>query len=120
MVTEFNCFNFSDKWYLVEMALTIPPKDIRFDEIVVPEKDVAEGNWQTVLAEQFLNSDGTERICDLYEIPDNGESDSRIAFFIYKTNSHALRTPYGEFELSDAKEVPDRLKTIIEIDEDYM
>ena len=120
MITEFNCFNFNDEWFLVEMALTIPPKDIRFDEIVVPEENVAEENWQTVLAEQFLNSDGTERICDLYKTPDNGASDSRVAFFIYKTNARMLRTPYGEFEMSDAKKVPDRLKSIIKIDEDHM
>lgn len=120
MVTEFNCFNFNDEWYLVEMALNIPPKDIRFDKIVVPEKGIAEENWQAVLAEQFLNSDGTERICNLYETPDNGDSHSRVAFFIYKTSSHTLRTPYGEFEMSDAEAVPNRLKEIIEIAEDYM
>ena len=120
MVTTFNCFGFNDEWYLVEMALSIPPKDIKFNKIVVPEEGVKESDWQTVLAEQFLNNDGTERICDLYDTPDTDDSNSRVAFFIYKTNSHILRTPYGEFELSDAEEVPGRLKEIIEIDEDYM
>ena len=108
------------EWYLVEMALTIPPKDISFNKIVVPEKGVAERNWQTVLAEQYLNADGTERICDLYEMPDNGASNSRVAFFIYKTGARILRTPYGQFELNDAEETPNRLKSIIEINEDYM
>ena len=120
MVTEFNCFNFNDEWYLVEMSLAIPPQDIAFDEIVVPEDDLPEMDWQTVLAEQFLNQDGTKKICELYEIPDDNESKSRIAFFIYKTNSHTLKTPYGNFELNDKMQVPDRLKSIIEIDEDYM
>ena len=67
MVTLFNCFSFNDEWYLVEMALTIPPQEIEFNKIVVPEEGVKERDWQTVLAEQFLNNDGTERICDLYE-----------------------------------------------------
>ena len=120
MVTSFNCFGFNDEWYLVEMVLEIPPKDINFNKIVVPEEGVAESDWQTVLAEQFLNHDGTERICDLYEVPNNGDSDSRVVFFIYKTDFHILRTPYGQFELNDAEEVPDRLKSIIEIDDDYM
>ena len=39
MVTLFNCFRFNEEWYLVEMAL----------------------------AEQFLNADGTERLCELYD-----------------------------------------------------
>ena len=120
MVTLFNCFSFSDEWYLVEMALTVPPQEIKFNKIVVPEEGIKERDWQTVLAEQFLNKDGTERICDLYEIPVNGDTDSRVAFFVYKTNSHILRTPYGQFELRNAEEVPNRLKNIIEIDEDYM
>ena len=120
MVNLFNCFSFNEEWYLVEMALAIPPKDINFNKIVVPEEGVKESDWQTVLAEQFLNSDGTERICDLYDTPDTDDSDSRVAFFIYKTNSRILKTPYGQFELSDATETPSRLKSIIEIDEDYM
>ena len=120
MVTSFNCFSFNDEWYLIEMILEIPPKDIKFDKMVVPEEGVAESDWQTVLAEQFLNHDGTERICDLYEVPDNGASNSHVVFFIYKTGSRTLRTPYGQFELNDAEEVPNRLKSIIEIDDDYM
>ena len=120
MVTLFNCFSFNEQWYLVEMALAIPPEEINFGKIVVPEEGAAPRDWQTVLAEQFLNSDGTERICDMYDTPDPGQTDSRVAFFIYKTDSHTLRTPYGDFELSDAEETPDRLKDIIEIDDDYM
>lgn len=120
MVTLFNCFSFNEEWYLVEMALAVPPEKIDFEGIVVPEEGVAPGDWQTVLAEQFLNADGTERLCELYDTPEPGAADSRVAFFIYKTAAHILRTPYGEFELSDAQETPDRLKDIIEVDEDYM
>jgi hypothetical protein len=120
MVAEFNCFNFNDEWYLVEMLLEVSPQDIEFDEFVVPEDDVPETDWQTVLAEQFLNQEGTKKICELYDTPDTNDSNSRIAFFIYKTDSHTLKTPYGDFELTDSEQVPERLKTIIEIDEDYM
>lgn len=120
MAVEFHCYHFIDEWYLIEMALSVPPKNIAFNKMVVPEEGVSESNWQTVLAEQFLNDDGTERICDLYDVPDNHNSSSRVAFFIYKTAAHILRTPYGEFELSDKSVVPERLKSIIEIDEDHM
>ena len=120
MVTLFNCFSFDENWYLVEMALNVAPDDVAFDEILVPEEGMDPDDWQTVLAEQFLNADGTERICDLYDTPETDDESSRVAFFIYKTASHTLRTPYGDFELSDAEETPDRLKAIIEVDEDYM
>lgn len=120
MITDFYCYNFNDEWYLVEMALAIPPKDIEFDKILVPEESVEKSNWQAVLDEQFLNTDGTERICELYHTPKDNSTTSRVAFFIYKTKAHILSTPYGEYELSDAVEVPDRLKSIIEFDEDYL
>ena len=116
MVSVFNCFSFNDEWFLVEMLLSIPPTEIRFDQIVVPEEGIPKEDWQTVYSEQFLNADGTTRICDLYETPDNGDSHSRIAFFIYKTAARTLETPYGRFKLSDTEEIPDRLKSIIEFD----
>lgn len=118
MVTLFNCFNYNEKWYLVEMAFDIPADSISFDEIVVPEEGVAKSDWQTVLAEQYLNADGTERICDLYEVPNDNAAASRVAFFIYKTGSHILRTPYGQFELKDEEDAPNRLKSIIEFDQE--
>lgn len=118
MVTLFNCFSFNDEWYLVEMALNIPPEDIDFMNMVVPEDELDESSWQVPFSEQYLNSDGTERICDLYKKPDKGASSSRVAFFIYKTDSNILRTPYGEFELSDEYETPDRLRAIIEFEYD--
>lgn len=120
MVTLFNCFSYNDQWYLVEMALSIPPSEIAFDEILVPEEDVEKEHWQAVLAEQYLNHDGTERICEMWEKPQNGETESRVAFFIFKTKSRVLKTPYGEFELTDEIEAPERLRNIIEVDEDYI
>ncbi len=122
MVTLYNCFSYNPEWYLIEMALDIPPKEIEFGKIVVPEEGVDEGHWQAVLAEQYLNKEGTEKISRFFQLspPDNGDTESRVAFFIFKTASHILRTPYGEFELSDAVKVPRRLSSIIEVDEDYI
>lgn len=120
MVTLFNCFSYNEEWYLVEMALAIPPNEIAFEEITVPEEGVDREHWQAALTEQFLNHDGTERICEIWERPNNGETESRVAFFIFKTESQILETPYGQFKLSDTVKVPDRLKNIIEIDEDYI
>lgn len=120
MVTLFHCYSFDEHWYLVELALSVAPGEIDFGGIVVPEEGVRESDWQTVLAEQFLSEDGTERLCELYDTPDYDEPHSRVAFFIYKTDSRILRTPYGEFELSGTEEAPERLTSILEVDEDYM
>ena len=42
----------------------------------------------------------------------------RIAFFIYKEGSRTLRTPYGDFDLTNVEKLPKRLKNIIEFEED--
>jgi len=31
-----------------------------------------------------------------------------------------LRTPYGDFELSGAEDTPERLRSIIEVDDEYI
>ena len=40
----------------------------------------------------------------------------RIAFFIYKEGSRTLRTPYGDFDLTNVEKLPKRLKNIIEFE----
>lgn len=120
IVEEYNCYRYNEEWYLIEMVLNIKPSDILFDEFVVPEKGVQPNNWQTAFLEQYLNESGTEKICDLYDVPKDELPYSHVAFFIYKVDAYVLRTPYGEFQLSSEMEVPHRLQQIIEIDEDYM
>lgn len=83
-------------------------------------QSVQPNNWQTAFLEQYLNESGTERICDLYDVPKDELPYSHVAFFIYKVDAYVLRTPYGEFQLSSEMEVPHRLHQIIETDEDYM
>lgn len=70
--------------------------------------------------EQYLNKSGTEKICDLYDVPEDESPYSHVAFFVYKADAYVLRTLYGEFQLHSEMEVPRRLQQIIEVDEDYM
>lgn len=120
VVEEYNCYRYNEEWYLIEMILNIKPRNILFDEFVVPEKGVQPNNWQTAFLEQYLNESGTEKICDLYDVPKDEFPYSHIVFFIYKADAYVLRTPYGEFQLSSEMEIPRRLQQIIEVDEDYM
>lgn len=120
VVEEYNCYRYNEEWYLIEMILNIKPSNILFDEFVVPEKGVQPNNWQTAFLEQYLNESGTEKICDLYDVPKDELPYSHVVFFIYKADAYVLRTPYGEFQLSSEMEIPRRLQQIIEVDEDYM
>lgn len=83
IVEEYNCYRYNEEWYLIEMVLNIKPSNILFDEFVVPEKGVQPNNWQTAFLEQYLNESGTERICDLYDVPKDELPYSRISLGIF-------------------------------------
>ena len=126
MVREYSCYKYSKNWFLVEMVLDVKPSEIEFENIVVPDKLIKKSNWQCPYMEQYLNEDGTKKICETYDLPEDDSAPSRISFFIYneypktlfsKGKPQTLRTPYGEFELSDKEKVPGRLKKIIEFEE---
>ncbi len=124
-VELFNCYDFNEEWYLVEMKLDISASEIDWMNIVVPDKKLDKSNWQCAYMEQYLNDDGTERICNLYDIPSGDIKPCRVAFFIFKNKrsilfgnrSKVLSTPYGEFKLCGGK-LPSRLKGVVEFEQD--
>ena len=130
MVTYFGCYKFNKEWLLVEMALNIssaeidwdsiivPYGEVDWDSIVVPYEELVGSAWQCPYMEQYLNADGTEKICETYDEPEEEVNPCRIAFFIYKEGSRTLRTPYGDFDLTNIEKLPKRLKSIIEFEED--
>ena len=65
-----------------------------------------------------MNADETEKICKIYDEPKEEVNPCRVAFFIYKEGSRTLRTPYGDFDLTNIEKLPKRLKNIIEFEED--
>ena len=118
MVPYFECYKYNKEWLLVEMILNVPTSEIDWDSMVVPDDTLDEGDWQCPYMEQFLNADGTEKLCEVYDDPKEDVNPSRIAFFIYREGSELLRTAYGDFDLTNAQKLPKRLKSIIEFEED--
>lgn len=117
VVSLFECYDFNEIWYLVEMSLSVAPFEIDWSGFVVPDKELDSSDWQCPYMEQYLNDTGTEKICDTYDKPENDAKPCRVAFFILKDKATFLRTPYGDFEIKDVKNTPDRLKEIIEFEE---
>ena len=114
-VTFFDCYKFKWKWILVEMVIDEFSDKINLNHFLVPEDGRLKLDWQIAYLEQYLNTDGTEKICDLSETPQPSVRPCRIAFFIYKKRAgKVLRTPYGEFSIQEPKKLPERLKKIIE------
>lgn len=66
-VALFNCFKYKRNWLLIEMTLNVFSNEICWDKFVIPEPDVSEANWQVPYLEQYLNENGTEKICEIYD-----------------------------------------------------
>lgn len=116
-VTFFNCYRFKRKWRLVEMVIEEFSDNINLSYFTIPESGKPELDWQVAYLEQYLDMEGTQRICGLSETPNPPVNPCRIAFFIYKKRKgKVLRTPYGEFPIDQSEKLPERLKKTIEFE----
>ena len=118
-VKQYESWNYNSHWYLVEMLLNLPAYQIDWLSFGVPDQSLGQNDWQCPYMEQYLNKNGTERICGVYERPDSNADSCRVAFFIYKDSETVLRTPYGEFKLDDSRPAPERLRSILEFSVDF-
>ena len=118
MVNFYGCYKFNKEWLLIELSLNIASSEIDWDAISAPNNELEEDYWQCPYMEQYLNEDGTEKICETYDEPEEDVNPCRVAFFIYKDGSPTLQTPYGNFDLTNIEKLPSRLKKIIEFEED--
>ncbi len=113
----FDCYDYNKGWMLVEMLIDDYSDNIDWLEFVVPEAGLEKDDWQCAYLEQYLNADGTKKICKLYNEPKTPVKPCRFAFFLCKIKEKTLVTPYGKFSLENLKPVPDRLKKCIEFDD---
>lgn len=117
MVKLFECYKYNDEWLLIEMLIEENAYDIDWGKIVVPDENLDKSSWQCPYMEQYLNEDGTEKLCEVYDEPEDDVNPARVAFFIYMEGSKMLRTPYGEFDLTNPQDLPERLESIIEFED---
>ena len=110
MVKSFGCYKYNRKWLLVEMLIDANVFEVKPGKFAVPDEKLNERDWQVPYMAQWLNEKGTKRICDVYSRPKVNSHPCRIAFFIYREDSKILRTPYGEFDLTNPQRLPWRLR----------
>ncbi|MDE6474724.1 MAG: hypothetical protein K2L70_06460 [Clostridia bacterium] len=119
-VQFFECYDYNEELYLIEMIINDSSNNIDWSEFVVPESNLPEKDWQCAFLEQYLNLDGTEKICELYDEPQEAVCPCRIAFFIYKydTQEKKIITPYGTFSFENSIPMPERLLKCIEFEDE--
>ena len=117
-MTLHGVYGFNSRFCLVEMTCDCPPDGIDWFGFSVPEDGKDEYELETPYMEQFLNEDGTEKLCEAWDEPADCEdmTSTRVAFFIAKGHGEILETPFGSVSLSDVTALPKRLKDIIEFE----
>lgn len=119
-VKFYGCYDYNDELILIEMVVDAASDSIDFGEFSVPEKGLTKSDWQAPYMEQYLNADGTEKICELYDEPEPPVKPCRFTFFIYKMQEQegVLKTPYGDFPIVDLQPMPERLTECIELEDE--
>ena len=111
-------YNFCKTHLLVEITLDMTPDEIDWFGFSVPEEGVDEFDRIVPHMEQYLTEDGSDKLCDAWDEPEEEYSPTRIAFFIRKSDANILETPYGDIDLGDPQRTPDRLREIIEFEKE--
>ena len=115
-VLFYGCYDYSDELLLIEMQVDVSWKWIRWHQFEIPQEGVDSADWQAPYLEQYLNDDGTERICELYDNPAENIAPCRFVFFLFKTDAPKLVCQFGEFDLTSPLPVPERLESIVEFE----
>ena len=100
---------------LVEMRIGDAPKNVDLSLFYLKDDALKESDRQVPWDERFLSEDGTRVIGDAFDQGSLEGDGTRVAFFLFPDGPDAiLSTPYGEFRLNAAGEIPRRLKGIVE------
>lgn len=117
-MTVNGVYNFSKFYYLVEITFDLTPDEIDWFGFSVPEEGVSEFDRVIPYMEQYLTTDGLDKLCDAWDEPEEQEKPTRVAFFIKKSTGNVLETPYGDVPLSSDIKTPERLRKIIEFEKE--
>ncbi len=111
-------YSFNKTHLLIELTLDMTPDEIDWFGFSVPEEGVDEFDRAVPHMEQYLTPDGTDKLCDAWDEPEEQLSPSRIAFFLRKTGAKLLETPYGDIDISSPQKTPERLREIMEFEKE--
>ncbi len=116
-MTVHGCYRFTKAWLIVELTLPCTPDEIDWFGFSVPEEGVDEFDRITPYMEQYLTPDGTDKLCDAWDEPEEQRAPSRVAFFL-RRRGNLLETPFGPVSLADPGDLPERLEEILEFEKE--
>ncbi len=117
-MTLNGCYSFNRTHLLIDLTLDMTPDEIDWFGFSVPEEGVDEFDRIIPYMEQYLTPDGTDKLCDAWDEPEEQEKPTRVAFFLRKSDCTVLETPYGNVDLSSPAKTPEVLREIIEFEKE--
>ena len=109
----YGCYSYDEEWLLIELMLDEYSDKVDFSTFEVADYDIPKKEWQREPEPiQFLNVEGTERACEIGEMPPEPMKPCRFVFFVSKPkDKHAeLYSKYLDLPLDSQGPVPQRLR----------
>lgn len=99
---------------LVELLICKKASEIEIGEFTQFVENQTRLNWQSPFSEKYLSLDGTEIIGDEDNLPDDLNETTRLIFFFYFLNlNKSLITPFGQLELTEKNNQPNRISELM-------
>jgi hypothetical protein len=91
------------------------PSELHLGGFTQEEAGQPRSNWQSPYMEQYLDAVGERRLSEPFDLPDEDEPPTRVAFFLhFLDTSRPLITPQGDLPLPPRSSMPQRLRGEIE------
>ena len=113
-MTLHGCYTFNKTHFIVELTLD----EIDWFGFSVPEEGIDEFDRIIPYMEQYLTPDGSDKLCDAWDEPEEQTKPTRVAFFLRKSECNVLEPPYGSIDTSQRAKLPDRLCDILEFEKE--
>ncbi len=100
------------------MVVNKNPSEFDIGEFTQRVEDLPRSSWQAPFEEKYLDLTGEKIIGDYFDLPKTSEGLTRLTFFIYYLDtSKPLQTPFGEIQLIEVTDIPERIRNIIQYED---
>ena len=104
--------------HLIELQISIPPRNIDVSSFQQKDEDLPKSDWQTAFNEQYLDESGVSVIGGFEDAMNIDDNKTRLVFFLYYVDfSKPLLSQFGSIILPSPAPIPERLQKTLDFNE---